>query len=290
MKRLNQYFFYQLGTIIHPLTLAAETMTVSHLAWTYDSARDWLGALLTNEQFPLTISRSAVRELIGTIDSVIPRDSSEFSSIPVDRKLSRIEAMKVKQAATHFESVLSAELPTLDSYVVTKKGIYSTTDLVEHPELAIDTESRSALTQLALNDFKQAGRCLAFELPTAAGLHTMRAVEAVLKSYWSVVKKQTNGTKPTDAIACINDLRVAGESSKLLDILEHARELHRNTILNRESLLTMTDALRLFDIAKSSISAMANRIAQLSSAGAEMALADFSDETAIETKVKESVA
>jgi len=48
--------------------------------------------------------------------------------------------------------------------------------------------------------------------------------------------------------------------------------------------------LRLFDLAKSSISAMANRIAQLSSAGAEMALADFSDETAIETKVKESAA
>ena len=263
MKRVNQYWFYQLATIIHPLTLAAEGASVPQLAWGYDNARDWLRVLLNNEWYTVVVSRSAVQNIIDAIDKVVPRETSEFASIPEDRKLSWIEAYRIRQAAMEFETVSSAELPTWDTYIVSKKGIYSTADLIERAEMAIDESARQALTQNVLTDFKQAGRCLAFELATAAGFHTMRAVEAVLRGYWLLVQKPTTGVKPPEMAVCINELRVAGEDPKLMDILDHIRDLHRNTIMHPEAFLTMTDALRLFDIAKSAISAMGDRITAL---------------------------
>ena len=59
---------------------------------------------------------------------------------------------------------------------------------------------------------------------------------------------------------CIEQLRKKKEDPKLMDILDHIRDLHRNTTMHPEAFLDMKDALRLFDIAKSAISAMGDRI------------------------------
>jgi hypothetical protein len=56
----------------------------------------------------------------------------------------------------------------------------------------------------------------------------------------------------------------ASEDSKLLDILDHFRDLHPNTTMHPEAFLESPEALKLFDIAESGISAMADRIKQLS--------------------------
>jgi len=109
---------------------------------------------------------------------------------------------------------------------------------------------------------------LAFELATAAGFHTMRAVEAVLRDYWTLVKKPALGTKPPEMAQCINELRASGEDVKLMDILDHVRDLHRNTLMHPQAFLQMTEALRLFDISKSVISAMAEHMYLLSIAAA----------------------
>src|SRR5206468_496698 len=122
---------------------------------------------------------------------------------------------------------------------------------------------RTALGDDAKKDFREAGKCLAFELPTAAGYHTMRATEAVLREYWLLVRKPISGTRPPDMAPCINELRADGENPKLMDILDHIRDLHRNTLMHPEAFLTMKEALRLFDIAKSAISAMGDRIGEL---------------------------
>jgi len=170
------------------------------------------------------------------------------------------EAYGIISALKEFETVFAAELPTFATYMVSKKGIYSTQDLTEQAELAIDERARSVLSQDSLRDFREAGRCLAFELSTGAGFHTMRAVESVLRFYWSLVKKQAGGGKPPEMAQCIKELRADGEDPKLMDILDHIRDLHRNTIMHPEAFLEMTDALRLFDISKSAISAMGDRI------------------------------
>ena len=172
----------------------------------------------------------------------------------------------IRHSLDSFETVFAAELPTCDTYSVSKKGIYSTADLIERPEMAIYEEVRKSLPDAVIGDFKQAGKCLAFELPTGAGFHTMRSTEAVLRIYWKLVLQPKSRIKPPEMAKCINELRKRGEDEKLLDVLDHIRDLHRNTLMHPEAFLTMKEALRLFDIAKSAITAMGDRIITLRNA------------------------
>jgi hypothetical protein len=263
MKRVNQHIFYQLGLTVHPLSNVEEGLSLQQSVWELNNARTWLAYILKNDLFNLVVSRNAAQAVIDAINTVVPEKTSDFNSIDAERKLTWVEAYRISHGVSDFETVIAAELATFDTYIVSKKGIYATADLIERAEMAIDDIARSSIPDDAQNDFKQAGKCLAFELPTAAGFHTMRSVEAVIRKYWTLVKKPESGTRPPEMAQCINELRSEGEDAKLMDILDHIRDLHRNTIMHPEAFLKITDALRLFDIAKSAISAMGDRIKQL---------------------------
>jgi hypothetical protein len=122
---------------------------------------------------------------------------------------------------------------------------------------------RPELGEEAKKDFNQAGRCLAFDLPTAAAFHLTRSIETVLRRYHALAcSTSTNAGKRPDMATCLNQLRASGEDPKLLDILDHFRDLHRNTTMHPEVFLENPEALRLFDVAKSGLNAMADRIKQ----------------------------
>lgn len=263
MKRINQYLFYRMATVIHPLSELREGVPVAQVAPVLFGARTWLQYLLDAKMFQLVVCKSSIQRLIEAISSVIPKNWTDLGSIDSSETLDASRHYAITHALNEFETVLGSELPTIDTYVVSKKGIYSTADLIDRAEMAIDDESRRYLRDQVVADFKQAGKCLAFELPTASGFHVMRAVESVLRDYWTLVKKPPEGTRPPEMAQCINELRSEGEDVKLLDILDHIRDLHRNTIMHPEAFLTPTEAMRLFDIAKSAISGMAGRIGEL---------------------------
>ena len=245
--------------------------------WQLNTARAWLEFILEHQMYRFVVCQGAGRELVAAIDAVLPRKTTEFSTIDSERKLTWLEAANIRSGASEFETVFAAELPTFDTYVVSKKGIYSTADLVERADMAFDDSARPHLSAEILSDFRQAGRCLAFELATGAGFHTMRAVEAVLRHYWRLVLKPPASARAPEMFNCISDLRNAGESEKLMNILDDIRDLHRNTIMHPEAFLDMKDALRLFDVAKSAISAMADRIGEIKEAEAEAAKAKALD-------------
>jgi hypothetical protein len=155
----------------------------------------------------------------------------------------------------------------MDTYHVSTKGIYSTSALIDTAENAL-LDSLSAIAKTAvpndvIRDLNQAGKCLAFELATASGFHTMRAVEGLLRKYWRIIKNPAAGTRDPEMAQCINELRAAGEDEKILSILDHIRHSHRNPLMHPEDFLELSEALRLFDIAKSALSAMSERVGAL---------------------------
>ena len=94
---------------------------------------------------------------------------------------------------TKFENNLEAEYNGKDIFVVAKKGILSTTDLIENAEEMFSQKIRERIAP-AISDIQQAGKCIAFQVSTAAAFHIFRAVEAVAKIYVEIVR----GTPPTD--------------------------------------------------------------------------------------------
>jgi len=260
MKRVNQYVFYQMGSKLHPLSEIREDSKLIDIVWDLYHAREWLRRILNDTLITVVVSRNAAQSLLSVIDEVIPQNISYFSTIGNEKILDWYQWYRINSGIKEFETVFAAELPTFDAYLVSKKGIYTTADLVERAEMAIDISVRNVIPQNAMNDFNQAGRCLAFGLSTAAGFHTMRAVEVVLRCYWMLIVKPSDVKKQPAMAQCISQLRENGEDLKLMDILDHIRDLHRNTVMHPEVFLEMKDALRQFDIAKSAISAMGERI------------------------------
>lgn len=107
------------------------------------------------------------------------------------RKLDFLDTYSVLTALDKFETILTAELGAADAYFVSKKGGYDTIDLIARAEVLFPADLASKAPE-AVQDIAEAGRCLAFELGTAAGFHLLRANEAVLLRYWDAI---TGGQK-----------------------------------------------------------------------------------------------
>ena len=264
MQRVNQNQFYEFGTVLHPLTEMHATAKISEVMWLCYRAKSWLQYFLENRVVPLVVCRPSGLRLIEDIAGVIPSDFPNTMPPDTDREVG-YPVLSVRDATKEFETVLAAELQALDTYFISQKGIYSTPDLIETADKALDESVRKTISHEASADFKQAGRCLAFDLPTAAGFHAMRATENVLRKYHASITNPVAGST-FDMATCINELRKAGGEPKTLAILDQIRDLHRNTIMHPEAFLTPSEGLRLFDIAKSAISAMADQISIVTAA------------------------
>jgi hypothetical protein len=218
----------------------------------------------------IVVSRPAVLTLLETIRPLVPRNINALTD-ELDKTLGDHDTMfayRVTSTFKEFETVFAAELRTLPSYMVSRKGIYDTALLIEHAEQAFDDGTRKAIPDSAVKDFREAGRCLAFELPTAAGFHAMRCTEATLRKYHLLVKSPPAGKKSPDWAVCLNEIKAAGGNPKVTGILDQIRDLHRNPVSHPDEFLDTNQALALFDVAKSAVVAMAAEITTLENASA----------------------
>ena len=86
----------------------------------------------------------------------------------------------------------------------------------------------------------------------------MRATEKVQREYYSVLVKKDPAC--VNMKQCTDELRKAGADPRVMAILDQIRDLHRNPVDHPDIFLDMNEALELFDIAKSAISAMARQM------------------------------
>ena len=63
------------------------------------------------------------------------------------------------------------------------------------------------LPELARYDLQEGGRALAFELPTAAAFHFLRATEAVLRDFYLTVVRSGRIKEPRMLAAMVKDMR-----------------------------------------------------------------------------------
>jgi hypothetical protein len=148
-----------------------------------------------------------------------------------------------------FETVLSAEMQSLDTYFVSQKGAFSTYDLIERAHIAIPESMRALLPVDARCDFDQAGKCVAFDLATAAGFHLVRGAESVLRGYYKEVTGVMPKIKDRNWGAFIKVLEKHPDASpKIIKLLRDLKDDYRNPILHPEITLTSANALIMFTV------------------------------------------
>ncbi|MSO69455.1 MAG: hypothetical protein EXQ98_04135 [Alphaproteobacteria bacterium] len=218
--------------------------------WLYGAEESLNNLFATTWFFPaINASFGPGQELLGAIKSVTTR--SDF-----DAEIGWPASFAIARALSVFEGAVKAELAVANAYFVTRKGGYDTLALVANAEMLFPTDLGQKIPT-AILDLREAGKCLAFELPTAAGFHVLRATETVLRAYWGAVgngkphpRKKTMG----DYLKRMQD--EGGGNAKARAALQQIKDLHRNPLMHPEETLTLDEAIGLFGIVQSAISAM----------------------------------
>ncbi|MBN8531842.1 MAG: hypothetical protein J0L97_08305 [Alphaproteobacteria bacterium] len=205
---------------------------------------------------------TSAKTLLDLIKSIVPDNINLFSAdgekavnnLPLGYK-----SYYIGNAAKEFKTVLSAELESTDTYFVSRKSIFDTTDLISSSTNVFPENIRAKLPSETITDFQEAGRCLAFELSTACGFHLVRAIESVIHKYYEhITSGQKLQLKPSERNwgSYIKKLQDANADASVLSVLDHIRSLHRNPLMHPDDVLTSDEALSLWGIVQSAIIAM----------------------------------
>jgi len=261
MNKLNVNFFYDLGSHLAPITKAIpstknETEIILHAYYIKGALEGLFRA------FPwMKVCKKAAPGFISALDVCMkPRGEGTNDGT----KSIGYEFLELQEEAKKFESILAAELQTLEAYVTTQKGGYNTTDLIENAEIILSESILAKIGDRSIDEIRYSGRCLVFDSPTASGFHILRATELVLHQYYLAVCRP-ECKKVLDAWgAYIAALNTVSESKpdikKTVALLQLLKDSDRNLIMHPEVVLTPDQAFTLFETAKSIIMAMAERL------------------------------
>lgn len=254
VKKVNLFEIYEFGSKIEAIAQIPDGSPMIAGRFVLWHAREHLEMMISTEAPLLSSSNRAARGLITEITNLVNKDIHIFlkqtESGNFDWRLA-----SVKAAATTMVSVLSNDMPDIASYVVKQKGIYRTADLIEHAERQLSSIAQSSLPSQACVDIREAGKCLAYELPTACAFHLWRAVETVMGHYYkNLTGKTFEAAKITPNWAIkIKALEAAKAETKITAFLDHIRGEYRNPQTHPDETVSIEAAQQLFSVALSSI-------------------------------------
>jgi hypothetical protein len=146
-----------------------------------------------------------------------------------------------------FEKAFDREYRNLHVFTVMRKGIYDTQALITAPERELPERLRKLLPPQTLDDWREAGRCLALEVPTACAFHICRGTEALMLAYYAALAKHPwpyPQTRNWDAYITHLDKKSAPKS--ITSRLNEIREMDRNAYAHPDKTVTLDEAPILF--------------------------------------------
>lgn len=286
MERVNQYPLYELGKALQAITSFQGDVAPLTAFWEVLRAGDALDRILAGNPFPIGVSRSAAQGLRnefyiiwrehfsgppkddGTTDFRFPQEGDP--PIPAWRWNS------IRSAFSKFETIFAAEIAEGTTYFVPRRGIYSTPALVDTADEAFPETLRQFIPEKTKEDWRAAGRCLAFNLLSASGFHVARAVEGTLEAYYELFsgEKGANLKSWGEYVIELNKIEKKQSSprpeKRTLVELDQMREDYRNPLMHPRVSLDDAEARILYNNGESLIIAMASEMCRVRSEQANL--------------------
>jgi hypothetical protein len=146
MQRVNEFVFYELAIKVHAMVDLPSTPIKYSDTWLmFWTARQSIDEIYN--QRPLNFTAQAALRLYRAISSIVPDKWDDVMSTYGSRVADPEEPIgpwlitEVREAAKEFETVLRNECQMMDTYFISKKGTYSTKDLVENAHYQIPIPS-----------------------------------------------------------------------------------------------------------------------------------------------------
>jgi hypothetical protein len=251
MQKINLVKIYRLGAEIKLRIVTGEPMIET---WTKLSvAAQWLHSFLAETaNVPVPKTRQAALALLAYVHDVSNRMFKNIQD-KIDVPINSAANVKLQDMISVFEQEFEHESRELNVFSVSDVGTHSTTKLLDRAELNVPPDVRSRLKKESIDDINAAGRCLAFNLPTAAAFHILRAVEPVILDYHNTIsgihlplKSRSWGTYRTQ-------ISKRGGDPKVVAMIDHIKDFYRNPIVHPEETLNADQALSLFHTCLSAI-------------------------------------
>ncbi|MDP9127234.1 MAG: hypothetical protein M3N08_03095 [Pseudomonadota bacterium] len=272
MQPLNAYRFYELGSKLHNL-FDASTQRVADMFAPLAETQTLLDTLIKDENFPLQTSRSDATRLLNKIGSLFNRSfidpaTKQLKPSAGEGMMDPHEMSLIRTLVEKFEHAFAAELNRVPTYVAEKCGIYSTYELAENARQIFGGNLRSTIPNAAQAEFDSAGRSLAFGLGTAAAIHTLRAVEIMLRAYYesfagtAAAKGERNYAiyiKKLVAMADEED-KTPRPDKRVVQMLAQIKDQYRNPLVTPETGVAVEEAAQLFGMASTLIALMARQM------------------------------
>ena len=266
VKKFNAFDVYTLGKQLFPVSqLSGETFKYKDILFPLYLARQALLVQVREDSILPAASKRAAWTVIHGIDEVVARDVKEAFTADGEQEVMQYRINNIKSLIDGLETVLNNDMPGISTFLVVQKGIYRTDDLIEHAENNFSEEIRKDIPNQAKLDFKEAGKCLAYEVPTACAFHLWRAIETVMCAYYERLTGQTvdDANIRSNWDAYIKALTTAKADSKITQFLDHIRKEYRNPQTHPNENVSVSQAFGLFGVASSSISQMILEIQKL---------------------------
>ena len=166
-------------------------------------------------------------------------------------KTSEDIASAIRDLMKNIRKTLESEIALIDVYIPTQKR-YDVNRLLEDVASLFTPGIFVQLPALAQYDLNEAGKCTAFERPTAAAFHSLRAVEGVLRHFYtSLIKQKRLAQEKQNWGPIVEVLRSKSKTKKystLYNHLDNIRNSYRNPTQHPDIKYDIHEAQDLFGL------------------------------------------
>ncbi len=258
VKKTRLNIFYHLGEGLEDLNDLRIGMEYADIILSLIRPLQWLIQLSVQLQgVPMPDTRKSVEALLNFVNIWLAPTSG---GTDLTQTFTQSDMMRMHERRDKFLADFEREEARLGVFIVTSKGLYDTTLLLEKPEEAFEEKIRGLLPPQMLYDFKQAARCLAFEIPTACAFHVCRGTESLMLAYYEFLAKHAWAFKKKDWGIYIEQLGKEGAPKSVTERLDEIRKLNRNAYIHPEINVSLDEAPNLFGLCQGVIFQMAREM------------------------------
>lgn len=274
MEQINQFGFYEVGKGLAALLQLRGDVLPTEAFFALHQGRGAVARLRDQSFFPLRLCLHELEQMHAALEAAL----SEFytkneNGEPAikwpaqdDPPLPDWHFSFLRTAVGSFEQVFAAELRGAATYFVPARGIFATPALIDSADEAFPADLRNFIPPKTRDEWRQAGRCLAFNLLSASGFHVARAVEGTIEKYHEIFCPDSKKSPRTwhDYISDFKNRSFQksqlSPSQRVIAELEQMKDDFRNPLMHPRVVLNEADARMLLANGESIIICMAQEM------------------------------
>lgn len=188
MRTVKLYDYYSFGFNYELLLNSSSQKTIEEFCKDFTTYQDFI----TKHNLKVTVSSLRLQNINEDLEKLNKLNKGKKKKEQIPSNLHSAIIAKIRKA----DSTLDAELNTQRSFLLDQKR-FSNEILTESIEKVFSDSIFSELPEIAKFDFKECGKCLAFDRFTAAAFHALRGTEDTLKFYYSKLLNKVTTDKQT---------------------------------------------------------------------------------------------